>query len=175
MRPDTSWILTSSGRQFWPLVPRVEDVCIEDIAHALSQMCRFAGHCREFYSVAQHSVIVSEIVHPRYALEGLLHDAPEAYLCDIPRPLKRQPEFDFYHEAENRLMWTIRQAFSMPSSIEPGGVNAADEKMLFTERRDLMPPGHWIIDETACYPWHIDPWPAARAKQRFLERFEELR
>lgn len=85
---DNSWIQTFSGRQFFPLEPRVEDVCIEDIAHGLSNLCRYAGHCECFYSVAQHCLLVSRVVPREHALRGLLHDASEAYLIDVPRPIK---------------------------------------------------------------------------------------
>ncbi len=85
------YIATYTGKQFYPLDPRPEDVCLEDIAHSLSNLCRFTGHTDtdRFYSVAQHSVICSTIVAPEAALLALLHDAAEAYLGDISRPLKR--------------------------------------------------------------------------------------
>lgn len=82
------WIQTYTGRQFWPLDPKPEEVCIEDIAHALSQQCRYAGHTIRFYSVAQHSVEIALRVPRAAALWGLLHDAAEAYLVDLPRPVK---------------------------------------------------------------------------------------
>ena len=90
------WIQTFTGRAFYVLDPRPEDVDIEDIAHALSMQCRFAGHCREFYSVAQHSVTASWLVPPEDALWGLLHDAAEAYVVDLPRPIKRAWQLESY-------------------------------------------------------------------------------
>src|SRR5262245_27549306 len=100
------WMQTISGRKFWPLDPRPEEVCIEDIGHALSLVCRFGGHCHTFYSVAEHSVRVSLLAEDMakssahwtdenirmIALSGLLHDAAEAYIGDMVRPLKRQPQ-----------------------------------------------------------------------------------
>lgn len=89
------WLQTFTGRQFWPLSPHPEDFDIEDIAHALAMKCRFNGHCISFYSVAQHSVLVAMECkrkwpdRPELPLWGLLHDLAEAYLPDIPRPLKR--------------------------------------------------------------------------------------
>ena len=79
-----SWLQTYTGIQFWPLDPRPEEIDIQDIAHALSLLCRFNGHCQRFYSVAEHSVHVSTILAPEFGLWGLLHDAAEAYLSDIP-------------------------------------------------------------------------------------------
>lgn len=167
------WILTFTGRQFWPLTPKVEDVCIEDIAHALSCICRFNGMVKEFYSVAQHSVLASELVHRMYAREALLHDATEAYLCDVPRPLKEHASMMSYRDAEQRLAEVIAEKFHLQTE-QLGGVKAADEQLLLTERRDLMAPGHWIIDETQCLPAKIHPWYPRLAESRFLRRFEEL-
>src|SRR5579885_2784587 len=82
------WIQTYCGVAFYPLDPRPEEILIEDIAHALSMLCRFTGHVKRFYSVAQHCVYVSHRCDPKDALWGLLHDAAEAYLNDISRPVK---------------------------------------------------------------------------------------
>ena len=88
------WFLTSTGRRFVPQLPAASKIDIEDIAHALSQLCRFGGHCCEFYSVAQHSVIVSLNVPPEHRFAALMHDAAEAYLGDVIQPIKRLlPEY----------------------------------------------------------------------------------
>jgi len=89
------WIATYTGGRFYPLDPRPEDVCIADIAHSLSQICRFNGQTLQFYSVAQHSVLVSKLLgqggpSPIHEFMGLKHDAAEAYLCDLVRPIKRE-------------------------------------------------------------------------------------
>ena len=133
------WIQTSTGIKFFPLEPQIEDIYIQDIAHALSNLCRFGGHCSEFYSVAQHSVEVAQIVPKEYALWGLLHDASEAYLVDIPRPLK--PFLKEYLTFESQLMYCICKKFNLPLEC-PKSVEIADDIVLATETRDLMKSAH---------------------------------
>jgi hypothetical protein len=177
------WCQTFTGRAFWPLDPRPEDVCLGDVAHSLAMQCRFMGHCREFYSVAQHCYAVSEIVEPRFALHGLLHDATEAYVGDMPRPLKGQPEMAAYKAAERRIAEVIALAFGLTWTDEArAAVKLADLTMLSTEARALMvwpPPRDWnampepttnreIVMRTK-YPW--DP---PKAEGNFLDRFNEL-
>ena len=130
------FIQTYSGIEFYPLDPRIEEVKLLDIAHALSNICRFTGHCNEFYSVAQHSVLVSQYVSEENALWGLLHDASEAYICDIARPVKKSLEMKPYKEIEKRLMNVIAKTFNL-SEDEPKEVKEIDTKMLRTEARDL--------------------------------------
>lgn len=173
MTPDDAWILTYTGRQFWPLNPRIEDVCLEDIAHALSLLCRFTGHVHQFYSVAQHCVHASYLVPPRHALAALLHDASEAYLCDIARPVKQSDLFAPYREAERRLEEVIYERYGV-DTIDLRAVQAADEILLQTERRDLMPRGHWRIDHTKCLYDTIRPESPLEAEQAFLVRFKEV-
>jgi 5'-deoxynucleotidase YfbR-like HD superfamily hydrolase len=135
-----SWILTSTGKHFDFADPQPDQVDIIDIANGLAKQCRFSGQCREFYSVAQHSVLVSQyVVGPReLALEGLLHDAAEAYCQDIPSPLKTLlPD---YHCIEQRVQNIIYAKFGIehhPQRSYP--VFQADLALLATERRDLMP------------------------------------
>jgi hypothetical protein len=88
MKRKGDWMQTYTGRQFWPIDPRADEIDIVDIAHALSQQCRFAGHCKSFYSVATHSWHTSNVCNSENALWGLLHDAAEAYLVDLPTPIK---------------------------------------------------------------------------------------
>lgn len=138
------WIQTFTGRKFWPLEPREADVDIRDIAHALANMCRFAGHTKEFYSVGQHSLAVASIVPPHLAIYGLLHDASEAYLVDIPTPIKQHSGFWFYRNAEERLQSTILRRFGLPQ-LDPDEeviIKNADLRMLATEARDLLSPLH---------------------------------
>jgi len=192
------WIQTYTGRKFWPLDPRPEEIFIEDIAHALSLQCRFIGHCREHYSVAEHSWRASLMVPvvefqatpgpyegiPRVdkipsALWALLHDAPEAYLGDFARPLKYSRFFGwFYRRAERRLMRAICERFSLPYQ-EPESVKRADRVMVLWEQRDLMAiaPEPWGIQDSRFQipERRISPSPARLMEELFLCRFEQLR
>lgn len=172
-------IETRSGKGFYPLEPRIQDIDIEDIAHALSNQCRFSGHTRVHYSVAEHCVRVSELLEEwgcsrEVQLWGLLHDASEAYLVDIPAPLKYQPEFAAYREAEARLMYAVCERFGL-ALVEPIEVRAADGVMLATEARDLMAYApHWSKLEHAPLEDVIRPWSHERARKAFLTRFDAL-
>lgn len=135
------WIQTYTGVEFYPLDPRPEEIHIEDIAHALSMQCRYTGHVRQFYSVAEHSIRVTELCPPECQLWGLLHDASEAYLIDLPRPVKRYSDIGrLYREAEDRLMVAICRRFKLLPWFTPEPVERADKAMLWIESRDLMPP-----------------------------------
>lgn len=171
------WIQTYTARQFWPCDPRAEEIYIEDIAHSLALQCRFTGHCTDFYSVAEHSVRVSAILDPGIALWGLLHDASEAYLTDLSRPLKRgSPLGPIYRAIEWRLMRVICERFGLPESMPPD-VHDADNRLLMTEKRDLM-RAHGSIPkwaETATPLLDvIVPWKWKIAESAFLRRFYEL-
>jgi 5'-deoxynucleotidase YfbR-like HD superfamily hydrolase len=171
---DDAWIQTYSGRKFYPLDPHIDSIVIQDIAHALSNICRFTGHCKEFYSVAQHSVLVSYICNEENALWGLLHDQSEAYAQDLPKPLKCSPEFATYREIEKRIQKAGCQRFGL-SEQEPTDVKKADILLLATEARDLMSPLHpdWK-SPVEPLPFRIEPWEPARAKTEFLKRFYQL-
>lgn len=171
------WMQTAHGRMFWPFDPRPDEVHIDDIAHALANQCRFAGHCREFYSVAQHSVLVSCQVPVEDALWGLLHDASEAYLVDLPRPVKRASEIGAaYTRAEAAVMAAICDRFGL-SCEEPASVKSADNVVLMTEVRDIMapPPTPWRESSAELLPASIQVWSPCYARKQFLSRFKELR
>jgi len=165
-------IMTISGTFFEFLKPKPEQIRIEDIAHALSFTCRFSGHISEFYSVAEHCVRVSLICDPNDYLWGLLHDASEAYLTDIPSPIKRH--LPRYRKMEKTVQTTIIQRFDLPEA-EPESVRKADKIMLATEARDLCAPGweYWGLPYPPL-PTKIRPWSPQRAKDRFLEVFAGL-
>lgn len=173
------WIRTFTGRRFYPLDPRPEEVCAIDIAHALSMQCRYAGHSRWHFSVAQHSVLVSEAVERNHArdcfastlLWALLHDAAEAYVLDIPRPLKQaMPEFQ---AAEKKVLAAICDAFDLPHE-EPAIVKRIDTAILADEAKVLMgDPQDWNLPEPAL-GIYINEWKPKQAEMLFLKRFMDL-
>ncbi len=172
------WILTYTGVEFWPIDPRPEDVCIEDIAHALSMQCRYAGHTSQFYSVAEHCVRVTTLVPPEDQLWALLHDASEAYLVDLPRPIKRYTEIGkHYRVAEDALMRVICDRFGLPHE-EPPSVKRADQAMLCVEARALLPVNSWWKKWEGCLMGGEAPIestaPPAEAEAAFLSLFHAL-
>lgn len=170
------WFLTFTGKKFYPVDPRLEDICIEDIARSLSNQCRFAGHVMAgFYSVAQHSLIVSREVPREHALWGLLHDAAEAYCQDIIRPLKKHPDLEGYRHIEARLEAAIAARFQLPLPM-PACVKEADDRALMTERRDLLAnqkSSPWSC-KAEPFPDRIVPMRPEYAEAGFLGRFKEL-
>ena len=170
------WMQTYTGLQFWPLDPLPHEIQIRDIAHSLSLQCRFAGHVKEFYSVAQHSVLVSYNVPEEDGLWGLMHDASEAYLVDLPRPVKNVGELGFiYKQVEKQLMERICNRFNM-DIIEPPSVKIVDNRLLMTEKRDLMgkSPGVWTTEGIDPFPFHLKGIDSESAEAGFLRRFKEL-
>jgi 5'-deoxynucleotidase YfbR-like HD superfamily hydrolase len=170
----TDYVSTFCGNRFYPLVPHIDRVDIEDIAHGLAYQCRFNGQTREFYSVAQHSLVVAELVAPHQRMAALLHDAAEAYLGDMVKPLKvLLPEFA---ALEERVTDIIARAFALDFS-DYGPIKRADLIALATEKRDLMPHSaeRWAyLDDIAALPELIVPMSPGEAKTRFLETFARL-
>lgn len=187
-----AWQQTFTGRMFWAQDPRPEDVFIEDIARALAMQCRFAGHCKDFYSVAQHCVLVSELVEKsmrqtftvewlirKRALAALLHDAPEAYIGDLVRPLKHTDFGKGYLEIEKKLATAIEKRFDVVLDPQHESISEADRVLLVTEKRDLLapPPAEWTYAQgRGAIPMadEIEPWTWRRAEADFLQRFEDL-
>lgn len=169
------WLQTFTGKAFWPLDPRPEDVDIRDIAHGLSMMCRYNGHCTKFYSVAEHSIILSHCVQPRFAFWALLHDAAEAYCSDIPKPLKRfLPDF---MAIEAKIMRAVCQHFGLPEQ-EPAEVKDRDYAILADEKAQVMTP-----EAPGTPGWGELPPPLGvkieglypdEAEARFLKRYGEI-
>ena len=170
----SDWMQTYTGRAFFPLEPRAEDIDPLDIAHALSLICRYGGHVRRFYSVAEHCVLMSHAVAPENALWALLHDATETYVGDMVRPLKHSmPE---YRAAEDRIMWAICDRFRLDYAC-PVEVKAADTRILRDERDALMGPSPrpWVsIENVPALGVTITGWLPEEAERRYLARLAEL-
>lgn len=195
-------IATYCGVEFFPLAPRWEDVWLDDVAHALGHVCRYNGHCLDFYSVAQHSILVSqyaEKVEPEYltykpiastspfhpgagvpvctpltaAKWGLLHDAAEAYISDICAPIK--PWIVNYKEMEEQLQFAIARRFDLPWPM-PEVVKYADKAVFRNEADQLMPDCDWweISPEHPDAGLTIHPVMPSAAESMFIGRFKEL-
>ena len=174
------YLQTVSGRFVNPLDPDLDQIDIGDITRALANTCRFGGHCRSFYSVAQHSVIVSELVEQRggdaedvYA--ALMHDAAEAYLGDMPHPLKHRSALgEAFKAAEKHLEEALRARFN----IKPGvpEIKRADRALLATERRALSTEDwHWPeLEGVEPLDLHLTAWPPDEAAARFAARYAQL-
>lgn len=169
------WMQTYLGLRFWPLDPRPEDVSFRDIAHALALQTRFGGHCMRFYSVAEHSVHLARAAPREHALWLLLHDASEAYLCDMVRPLKRfMPE---YRAAEDRVQWAIYERYGLDPSMEPREVKILDSRILIDERAQVMRPtvDVWHYGgETEPLGVTLQFWSPEQAEAEFLAEFAAL-
>lgn len=169
-KKEHSWIHTFTGKKFFPFNPKTEDIDIVDIAHALSNKCRFNGHTNRFYSVAQHSVIVSLITD---SLEGLLHDAGEAYLPDVPSPIKGF--LPLLVEAENNIMKCVTKKFTLCWCTDTDyNVKMADKVALLTEIRDLMGNFPFSIEGINRLPNRIIDEDPCKSKNNFLKRFMQL-
>ena len=168
------WMVTFSGKKFYPADPNPEDINIEDIAHALSMICRFGGHVFQFYSVAQHSVLVSQI-HPQDRFKALMHDATEAFVGECIRPIK--VNLSEFNELEAGVWRAICFRFGMTEEI-PQSIKDADNRLLMTEKRDLTNSSHlkWIpeLEEIEPLPGMIFPCPQPTARDMFLNEFENL-
>lgn len=158
-------IRTFTGIYFNVFEPTLDMINIEDIAHALSNQCRFAGHLQTFYSVAQHSEICSHVVDREHALAALLHDASEAYLLDMPKPIKNR--LKEYIVLENNLMRLISEKFGFQYPLHPE-VKKVDEIILHREWEVLM-----LGDTPATnFPEVLEP---EMAKMYFLNRYKFLK
>lgn len=168
-----TFISTVSGKRFYFDYPAENKIEIEDIAHALGNLCRFTGQCRVFYSVAEHSELLSRIVPPEHALVGLLHDATEAYCADLASPLKRLlPD---YRAMERRIWLAVAKTFDIDPEL-PKAVKEADMAMLKLEITHLL-PSHCLNEldlpgPTADINMHY--WSPPSAGFFFMERFREL-
>lgn len=166
-RSPSNWIQTFSGKAFYPLDPQEDDIDIRDIAHALAYTCRFAGHVTRFYSVAEHSVYVACYCSPQNAMCGLLHDASEAYIADIPRPIK--PYLANYAAIEDHLMTAIAAKFDLSWPM-PSEVKEIDGRILSNEKAALLGPAPqpWTLYGDPLPDLAISGWTPAEAEIAFL-------
>ena len=185
------WIRTFTGKRFQLFDPTPDMVCIEDIAHALSMICRYTGHVQRFYSVAEHSCLLTGVVATRLRTEGmapgeitpylrwaLLHDAAEAYVGDVTRPLKHQPEMELYRAVEANVMRVIAAKFGLVGA-EPALIKRLDKEIIGTEARvlkwgeglatvDPVPP---MMPELRTGKMGVSP---ERAEEAFLTMWDAL-
>lgn len=167
------WMQTYTGVKFYPMSPDASEVSPVDIAHSLSLLCRYNGHVDRFYSVGEHCVLMSQAVEPDVALWALLHDATEAYVGDMIRPLKLyQPDFV---QAEVRVMAAICERFGLQPEM-PAEVKSADSRILLVERAALMPNTRhaWSIDGLSPLPVTVRGWGPGEAERTYLVRLQEL-
>ena len=169
-----AFITTNSGVRFFVDECNIKDVPIQDIAHALSQNCRFNGHLADFYSVAEHSVIVSYLVPSRYAMTALLHDVSEAFVPDMPRPFK--PLITGFEEYEDRIQEAVAACYGTVYPL-PEEVKYIDKNIVRDEAEAFYPdPPDWIeFYESVAAPLFFNAWSPKVAKAEFLDRFYYLR
>ncbi len=165
---------TYTGGRFAPFDPDPADVRLRDIAAGLAHTCRFSGHCQQFYSVAQHSLHVSrEFDDPRLELFGLLHDAGEAYLGDIPRPIKA--EFDGIETREADIRDAVWTAFGVdpPTPGEWERVMTADDRLLACEADRLLADGSWA-EQPPNLDYDLRAGDIGTVRERFRSRGDRL-
>lgn len=181
------WMQTFTGRAFYPLAPRIEDIEPVDIAHSLAMQCRYNGHVQRFYSVAEHCVLLHDWIFEAFgednrndevtrnlALAALLHDAAEAYIGDMVRPLKRSmPDFCAVDDALTDLIY---ERFGLPFSKLPAVVKEADTRILLDERAVLLgaPPQSWSLGDAQPLGVEIKAWSPDVARVEYLSRLRAL-
>ena len=168
------WIQTFTGKPYWPLAPRAEDVDLVDIAAGLARTCRYNRQCLRFYSVAEHSILGAQFVPKEQRLAFLLHDAPEAILCDVPRPLKHR--LQGYREIEAMNMRVIAQRFNLKLPFAPI-IKEIDERIGADEREQNMAPPRLPWKHAGdCRPLgvRLQFWSPDQAMAEFIRAFSEF-
>lgn len=169
-----AFVQTYSGEPFYPTHPQLASINIGDIAHSLAMQCRYGGHVRSFYSVAEHCVILSHAVDPVNAKWALLHDATEAYVGDVVWPLKEK--LPAFKAIEDNLMAHICTRFNL-DPVQPEQVKEYDRRIVIDERDQLMVPTR--------IPWPalegyeplgvvVNGWSPTEAKAEYIARFRQL-
>lgn len=176
-RPTSNWMQTHSGKKFYPFDPKPDQICIQDISHALGMNCRFNGHVKKFYSVAEHSVLASYMVPEEDALWALLHDAAEAYISDPPKPFKDGIS-EHIDPHERRILEVIAEKYGLEMPY-PESVKKADWKMIIAERVEVLSDQSLLWDTVDSFEGTVPEisfnfWFPERAALMFLKRFSEL-
>jgi hypothetical protein len=172
LRPG-DFMQTATGRKFWSMDPRADEVFIEDIAHALSMQCRYAGHCLRFYSVAEHCVLMARKLRWEgvdVALWALLHDGSEAYLVDVPRPVK--PYLEGYKAAEAKVMAAICDRYELAHEM-PAVVHDADNRIIADELVNLVKMD-WHGKHDNPLGVELRYWTPEKAEEEFMATFQAL-
>lgn len=165
------FIRLHSGRKFHILRPTIKDINIRDISWALSHICRFTGHTREFYSVAQHCCHVSDILPDEFKLHGLLHDSQESVCQDLAQPIKQYlPQ---YNEMEVRIEKLVAKKFGLAFPM-PAAVKSADMILLVTEMRDMMKNTDYKMHPFSPLTERLHAWDSLKARCEFMKRFNRL-
>lgn len=173
-----NWIFTNSGTRVFLANPTVDTIHLDDIAHGLSNLCRFNGQCNKFYNVAEHSVHVASVVHRLFGdLEltraALMHDSPEAYIGDMTRPLK---DIDFvYQILEMRFEAVIQDRFGLEIPFHDERIKRADYDVFFAEMDTLFDFNYeaWNLNGDPA-DVKILGWDPPQAKKSFLKMAHEL-
>ena len=187
----SKWIQTYTGQRFWPLEPKLTSIRFKDIKMALSHLCRFNGHCREYYSIAQHSVLLARYMMEAdkewtdlACLHGLLHDAHEAYISDIPGPIRD----NMYIAHESKVRPYVIHADAIQAQIcrdlEIAPIDSTlrdiifeyDQRMLATEKRDVMMHCQWEwLPLPDPFEDQIEPWTPGVAATEFQLLYDKLK
>lgn len=171
LKASPSVIFVYGGGTIDPIHPDPNDIDIEVIAHHLSNQCRWTGAVTKFLSVAEHCVLASYITP---TIKTLLHDASEAYLCDIARPVKKSPEFAEYAVIEERLESAIAERFGLDMPMLDEETKYADEAMLYREAKALVPHLGVLMPDPPEETPMVECWAPEVAEQAYLNRFYEL-
>jgi 5'-deoxynucleotidase YfbR-like HD superfamily hydrolase len=173
MEQTKSSISVVGGEFFDLLNPEKSDYDIDVVATALSNLCRYTGHVTRFYSVAEHSVLVSKIVPQKYALEGLLHDASEAFVGDVSSPLKKL--LVEYQKIENNIQADVARRFNLQYPF-PEEIHRADKQLYWAERKIIAPAvdALWHKEFRASRKVEPQGWTPKIARKRFLDRYNEI-
>ena len=182
---ESIWMCTHTGKKFYFSHIHPDMICLEDIAHALSRICRFNGHIKNFYSIGEHSLLTSRMVEDRLKVDALLHDAGEAYMSDMSRPLKmimNDTSGNMYKQIEMDILHCINKKFDFPELSEDDKmkIKLADNTALYIE-------SHSSFDSAMLVEWNygkmLNPIPKFKipsrqrnmneVKKKFIEKFNQ--